>query len=354
WFTIRHVFNSSNPQTNAPNLAGFVSSETEADFELEVLPWPARKDGFDVFLRAFPWQHPIEVRVKRGRLKPGDTILMTYGDRRAGGPGVRLQPSQEPGFAMRVYVVPSAGSPLLPLASDLPLPIVGGHATRLVLIAPSHAAGGHSMPLLLRAEDQFGNQASGYEGDLILSTDDGVDLKRVSMRPSDLGVKEIAALPFRETGVIRFNMSDGKLTCRSNPTRVNTADDSEQIYFGDIHGHSVLSDGRGSPEEFYRYARDVAKLDFCALTDHDFMLPGVAWSEIQKATEDFNQADQFITIHAYEWSGEAAVGGDHNVYFRGADTNCFGVDHIMMCETNKHITAKRGMRTISSTCSISC
>jgi len=31
----------------------------------------------------------------------------------------------------------------------------------------------------------------------------------------------------------------------------------------------VLSDGTGTPEDYFAYARDVAALDVIALTDHD-------------------------------------------------------------------------------------
>ena len=42
-----------------------------------------------------------------------------------------------------------------------------------------------------------------------------------------------------------------------------------RVFFGDIHGHSTLSDGSKTIDECYRAARDLAKLDFCAVTDHD-------------------------------------------------------------------------------------
>ncbi|MEI7902546.1 MAG: CehA/McbA family metallohydrolase [bacterium] len=41
------------------------------------------------------------------------------------------------------------------------------------------------------------------------------------------------------------------------------------VYFGDLHTHCDVSDGKGTPEEAYSYARDVAKVDFLALTDHN-------------------------------------------------------------------------------------
>ena len=41
------------------------------------------------------------------------------------------------------------------------------------------------------------------------------------------------------------------------------------VYFGDIHGQSGLSDGMGEVDQYYHRARDKARLDFTALTDHD-------------------------------------------------------------------------------------
>ena len=43
------------------------------------------------------------------------------------------------------------------------------------------------------------------------------------------------------------------------------------LFFGDLHVHSRISaDLDGEPDELYHFARDVAQLDFMALTDNDF------------------------------------------------------------------------------------
>ena len=42
------------------------------------------------------------------------------------------------------------------------------------------------------------------------------------------------------------------------------------IYWGDMHGHTANSDGKGSLDDYFTYARDVAKLDFVVVSDHDF------------------------------------------------------------------------------------
>lgn len=43
----------------------------------------------------------------------------------------------------------------------------------------------------------------------------------------------------------------------------------ERVYFGNLHSHTSYSDGVGTPRDAYRYARDTAKLDFLALTEHN-------------------------------------------------------------------------------------
>ena len=57
------------------------------------------------------------------------------------------------------------------------------------------------------------------------------------------------------------------LAAESNPLLV--APGGAALLWADLHGHSDLSDGTGTPEDYFRYARDVAALDVAALTDHD-------------------------------------------------------------------------------------
>lgn len=41
------------------------------------------------------------------------------------------------------------------------------------------------------------------------------------------------------------------------------------VYFGNLHSHTSYSDGSGVPSMAYEHARDVAKLDFLAITEHN-------------------------------------------------------------------------------------
>ena len=102
------------------------------------------------------------------------------------------------------------------------------------------------------------------------------------------------------------------------------------LYWGDIHGHSGLSDGYGLPEEYFERARYDQKLDFAALSDHsEAMLifetafpkespdtPSL-WEKGIAALEEAYAPGQFVTLPAFEWS--SFFFGHRNVYFKNVD-----------------------------------
>ncbi|WP_313134446.1 CehA/McbA family metallohydrolase [Anaerocolumna sp.] len=92
------------------------------------------------------------------------------------------------------------------------------------------------------------------------------------------------------------------------------------IYFGQLHAHTNLSDGAGEVEDAFDYAAKKAKnIDFLAITDHSNWLEDVAgtnniadaskstkWNRGKKAAADITkEVDDFVGIYGYEmtWSG---------------------------------------------------
>jgi hypothetical protein len=91
----------------------------------------------------------------------------------------------------------------------------------------------------------------------------------------------------------------------SNPIIVSSFSSADpKIYWGDFHGHSSLSDGTGTPEHHYYYARYVACLDICALTDHgetmQFELGALDHSV--GATNAAYDPGSFVALQGTEWT----------------------------------------------------
>ncbi|MFX1497293.1 MAG: DUF3604 domain-containing protein, partial [Promethearchaeota archaeon] len=91
----------------------------------------------------------------------------------------------------------------------------------------------------------------------------------------------------------------------SNPIIVKDYKVNEQlIAWGDIHTHSQLSDGSGTAEHNFYFARQIARLDFFALTDHGEILlfnPG-SLDFIESITNDNYEPGIFVTFHGIEWT----------------------------------------------------
>jgi hypothetical protein len=111
--------------------------------------------------------------------------------------------------------------------------------------------------------------------------------------------------------------ADGVLSGANDLVLVEADSSFAGILWGDIHAHSALSDGTGSPAELLEYARAVAGLDVAAVTDHDahglFPLAGKSWETMRAATEAAYVPGEFVTLLAYEWT--SWTWGHRNVYY---------------------------------------
>ena len=106
-----------------------------------------------------------------------------------------------------------------------------------------------------------------------------------------------------------------------------TSIDNYDLYFGQLHSHTNISDGTGSVEQAFDHASKVPNLDFLAVTDHSNSFDGAApdqkihmgdaeaeennaeWHEGKQAARDITKRENgsFVGIYGYEmtWSGGA-------------------------------------------------
>ncbi|MEQ8819472.1 MAG: CehA/McbA family metallohydrolase [Sumerlaeia bacterium] len=110
--------------------------------------------------------------------------------------------------------------------------------------------------------------------------------------------------------------ADGAAAALANinhaPKRWDALEDLEGIgepllgYFGDVHGHTWMSDGVGDVDEYFRTRREYYEDDFCALTDHDtFVRNSILPSEFEyqkELTDHYHVDGRFVTLFGQEYT----------------------------------------------------
>ena len=113
--------------------------------------------------------------------------------------------------------------------------------------------------------------------------------------------------------------------------RSRLLNDGAQLFFADLHNHSLFSDGRGDPERAFGQLRD-AGLDVAALTDHasvpaeiaatmglsDYPSPRALdmarnvpksitsdeWNRLARIADDHDSPGEFTAIRGFEWTDQ--------------------------------------------------
>lgn len=245
----------------------------------------------------------------RGRgLASGESIRITYG---AGAALARADDYAEENSAF-YFKVDGDGDGLSGLVNSRPaIRVLPGPPARLSATLPSTAEPGTQIPLNLALLDVVANRSPDAEGTFLI-TSEPPGLHVPGELPLSLSSRGTLLVPLEtnEPGTFRirvvFRSEDLELQTLSNPVRVLAG--IQPVYWGDLHGHSNYSDGTGTPEAYYRYAREVAALDFAVLTDHDHFgvrfldaTPEI-WTEIRDVVERANTRPNFVALLGYEWT----------------------------------------------------
>lgn len=313
---MRHLIQWLPPQTKDPGADAYLTVRAENGAKANVyIEFNSMARRF--FNQYHPWQNIVEVTLPEQGLAAGETLRVTFGDRSGGSRGIRIQPFDESPFVFKMYVDIAGDGTYLPLAKNPSVEIVAADPCRLGVVMPTNATVGEPMWCIVRAEDRYGNPATRYRGTVKLSTRDaGASLPEAhTFTAADGGVRRFENVRFGTAGSFVLTADDGEFKREGNPVLVAAKPASPLLLWGDLHGHTLFSDGRGTVEQFYDFAERVAGLDFCAVTDHDFEITDAMWAHSKKVTNAVYKPGRFVTFPAYEWSGMTDVGGDHNVFF---------------------------------------
>ena len=260
-----------------------------------------------------------EVTVTRGTLGSGDWIDITYGDTGGGSPGftAALHPNgPEP---VRIALLIAGGERerrLLPEDESPFLVTKAAAPAEVAAYAPSYARIGQEAACHVIALDSWQNPATSVPITFVVTVEEGHALcpETVTLNPQT----GQCVVPFTPTapGVLRLKVTaqSSNFSAQSNPILSVAELPDERVFWGDLHSHARRSfDATGDMP--FHYARDVAYLDFYALTDHVEGLSDEMWNEIRLATQGWYDPGRFATILGYEATFEAPW-AHHNVYFR--------------------------------------
>ena len=128
----------------------------------------------------------------RGFLREGDQIIVRFGDRRRGGPGMRVQTFCEASFEFRVLVDAIATYDYVELPRQPEIKIVPGKPTSWKAVLPTLRRPGQPFRLCLKGEDRWGNPSNLSDARFRLHAN--LPVKQIRQWPAGLRNPGVASL----------------------------------------------------------------------------------------------------------------------------------------------------------------
>lgn len=309
------------PQANDPAATDYLTVQTVSGAPLRwwievVYPW-------------HPFDHVLYVETL-APLGVGERIELRFGDAREGSPGARMQTFVEEASPLSVRLRRGADVDWIEIAR-IEVAVEGAHAHTLVASAPSHVAVDELFQIHLRVEDQWGNPASGFDGDFVVEGTESLDVHIRSIEGSFNRV----GVALNEVGVhrLRVRQRDGDLATVTNPIMCDVGP-GERLFWGDMHAQSLVGCGSRSLSNYFRHARDFAGCDVGSHQANCYMVTAAEWEETALVTRELHEPGRFVPLLGVEWSALTPLGGDRNIYFPGDQAQLRRCSHEFVADVS--------------------
>lgn len=314
---MRFAWDGGSWQSEDPTAPNYVTVRAEP-------PRCTFRSKFEPYGAARPWFRSWSCQVLGGCLVQGDQVIITIGDTSQGSPGLRAQTFAEDAWELRFLVDVCGTGHFVEIAGPegeaeaLWRPVVPGPAASVRLVAPTRARVGEPFWLGVKAEDACGNPTDRSRQAITLESTLPVRglPERLELPPGSLA-QRIEGLSADQEGILKIVARDaatGVLLAKSNPVVLSAA--GARTFWADLHGQSGETVGINKAERYFAFARDLALLDAAGHQANDFQISGPLWQHLDALVSRSEVAGRFVLLPGYEWSGNTAVGGDRNVYFR--------------------------------------
>jgi hypothetical protein len=342
-----------NPQIEDPAAPGYVTVRVSNNGR----PTPHKK-------RPLPSGGQLRIWFDGGDsetvLVPGAVVAITFGDTIGGSPGYPVPPLAYD-IDLLVEQDPEDDQVFEPVGADMPtLRIVGTELDTFDVTAPSMPASG-SFKVAVKAMQGRDEPKTNmfivqeYAGSITFACSDATAILPAdyTFRPEDRGTR-FFEVTVNAPGVHWLTVRDlasGK-SGRSNPVIVQDvprdggiasgggspagggsdgtppvplrrpSGPKGRLYWGALHQHTNIG-GHGSqtPQFAYDYARNFARLDFFALSEH-CENRYFDWYYNRQLAEDYNVPGEFVTIAANEWTSRR-YGHRHVLYLNPFDEESY-------------------------------
>ncbi|MBD3349851.1 MAG: DUF3604 domain-containing protein [Candidatus Lokiarchaeota archaeon] len=305
--TIPHGFTA--PQTKAFYEPGFTTVETE-DKNLEL----SLNVIYDIFCRldkntghSGAWGRNIFVKILKGGMEEGDSFTVIYGNRdyygdepfsKAGAKTRELS-----GEAEFIVAVDPDGNRTAPFSGykriekSPKLKLLPSSPDRLLALVSSNINNTSKIATHLIYVDEYNNP---------------IKVDNIFIKQGMYGNK------IEKKTTNRLKIKQENFLSTTNPFYISEVTDNkseDKLFWGDIHGHTIHSDGLGTLDHYYTYGKKTALLDFCAVTDHDDIGPRLSrgeWIKMQDAVRKYNKTNSYITFLGHEYRNSNC---DMNIYY---------------------------------------
>ena len=309
-------------QTTDPTAYNFVTATTSTSARIELQYSGAGHQR--------PWFKGLTAKLHGGYLREGDIVTIVFGDTSGGSPGMQMQTFVESGFEFKVLADVCAVGHYVPLANTPAVSIVPGPPKFWRAVLPTLRRPGEPFQLGLKAEDLWGNPSDLASARLRLVPN--VEVENLPERVEYLlGTKSMTFenLKVHEPGRLWVEaLLDNERVCEAGPLLIRQGEVSG--YWGDLHGQSGESIGVTTSRQYFDFARNKSFLDVTGHQANDFQVNNAFWAYLNQLTEHYQEDGRFVTFPGYEWSGNTAVGGDRNVYFRTEDRQIHRSSHALL------------------------
>lgn len=277
-----------------------------------------------------PWFKMLTAKLHGGYLKEGDSITIVFGDTAQGSPGMKLQTFCESGFEFKVAADVCAVGHYVPLVDTPAIAIVPGPPAVWRAVLPSLRRPGERFHFGLKAEDRWGNPSHLAEGRFRLEASLPVEgLPETLTYEKGRRALTLEGLTVAAPGDLTIRVHDGnRLVAEAGPLLIREG--AVSGYWGDLHGQSGESIGIGASREYFDFARNMSFLDVASHQANDFQVNNAFWKHLNGLTAEYHEDHRFVTFPGYEWSGNTAVGGDRNVFFRTEGRQIHRSSHALL------------------------